>query len=69
MCSYISSVNDILKIGCHDLFLLNRQLMEARMIFLLQPAVKPDLDLTRPLIQMLFSYVDILSSEETHVKC
>ena len=50
-------------------FLLNRQLMEARMIFLLQPAVKPDLDLTRPLIQMLFSYVDILMSEETHVKC
>ena len=52
-------------------FLLNRQMMEAHKIFLLQPVVKPDLDIydTASFMQMLFSYVDILKSEETHVKC
>ena len=52
-------------------FLLSRKMMEARKIFLLQSVVKPDLDIydTASFMQMLFSYVDILKSEETHVKC
>ena len=45
MCSYISRDNDPWKSDATTYFLLNRQMMEARKIFLHQSVVKPDLDI------------------------